>query len=90
MPVWHVLDEADRHARRRQAARLGLTWETAPLHAQPSGALFYFAASLGPWTVRKLLRRPAPWRMSWSFYLAMRIIGAVKERRSWRAAMRHR
>jgi hypothetical protein len=87
MPVWHVLNKAETRARRRQAARLGLTSETAPIHAGPSGALFYFAASLGPWTLRKLLRRPATsWRMSWSFYLAMRIIGAVRERRSWRTA----
>jgi hypothetical protein len=87
MPAWHVLDEADKHARRRSAARLGLTWETAPIHCSPSGGLFYFVASLGPWTWRKLRGQPdESWRMSWSFYLAMRIVSAVSERRSWRAA----
>ena len=71
----------------RSAARLGLTWETAPILSSPSGGWFYFAASVGPWTYRKLRRKPAKaWRMSWSFYLAMRIVSTVKERHSWRAA----
>ena len=87
MPAWSVLDKADEHVRRRSAARLGLTWETAPVQSRPSGVWLYFAASVGPWTWRRLRGRPTPsTRMSWSFYLAMRIISAVKERHSWRAA----
>ncbi len=87
IPVWHVLDKFDERARRRSAARLGLTWQTAPILSSPSGGLFYFAASLGPWTYRTLRGKPATaGRLPWSFYVAMRIVSAVKERHSWRAA----
>ena len=87
-PVWHVLDGFETRARRRSAARLGVTPETLPRQAATSGALFYAAATLGPWAWRKLRLVYVPASPSWTFFLAARMIYAVGERRSWRSAYR--
>jgi hypothetical protein len=88
LPVWHVMDAFDERARRRSAARLGLTAETMPRNGAISGALFHMAATLGPWTWRKLRRKPVPASPPWATYLAARTIYAINERRSWRRAVR--
>ncbi|MDA0158782.1 hypothetical protein OM076_00780 [Solirubrobacter ginsenosidimutans] len=60
-----------------------------PRRATVSGALFYVAATLGPWAWRKLGQKPAPASPPWTFYLTIRIIVALNERRSWRKECRH-
>jgi hypothetical protein len=87
-PLWHIEERLDTRARRRSAARRGLTPETMPRRATVSGALFYVTATLGPWTWRKLRQKPASASPSWTFALAIRIIVALNERRSWRHACR--
>jgi hypothetical protein len=85
-PLWHIEERLDTHARRRSASRLGLTPETMPRRATVSGALFYVAAVLGPWAWRRLRQKPSPASPRWTFYLTIRIIVALNERRSWRQA----
>jgi hypothetical protein len=88
MPLWHVTDEFEAGGRRRSARRLGLTSETVPRRAALSGGMFYLAATLGPWTWRKLRHKPVPASQPWTFVLASRIIAGLNERRSWRRAYR--
>jgi hypothetical protein len=50
-----------------------------------SGALFFSVVTFGG-SVRRWLRGDPAVRATWSFVLATRLVSAVRERRSWRAA----
>ncbi|MDA0172594.1 hypothetical protein OJ998_26060 [Solirubrobacter taibaiensis] len=86
-PAQGAIGGLDRTLRRRSAFRLGLTAETAPRPSTINGGLFFFAATLGQFAWRQY-RGNATHRMPWPVFLAMRLIYAVNERRSWNAATR--
>ena len=84
-PAHHAILELDGELRRRSARRLGLTAETAPPSSTVHGSLFFFAGMLGELVWRRCRGQPTP-SMSWPAFLAMRLVYAVNERRSWNAA----
>jgi hypothetical protein len=87
-PMWGVYEHLEQQARRRSAARLGLTAESLPRRATISGSLFIVPLILAPWVSRRLQGETLPASMPWSVYLASRIVAAIDERRSWRRALR--
>ena len=86
-PAWESTRRLERELRRRSARRLGLTPETVPPLSTIYGGWFYFAGLLATLVWSSARGEPVP-RPSWPVYLAARIILAVNERQSWRAATR--
>jgi hypothetical protein len=84
-----VTDDLEQQARRRSAARLGLTPESLPGRAGVNGSLFVVLLTLAQWVWRRLHGETLPGSTPWSMYLATRLVTAVDERRSWRRALRH-
>jgi hypothetical protein len=58
-----------------------------PQSAESGAARLSGLALLVPWAWRKAHGRPTPID-PWSVYLAMRLVNAINERRSWRRAYR--
>jgi hypothetical protein len=86
-PTWEALGGIETELRRRSARRLGVTPETLPPLSTVYGGIFFFAGTLGTLTWRTR-RGPRATRTRWHLYLAIRLISAVNERRSWRQATR--
>jgi hypothetical protein len=84
-PTGKALDELVSELRRRSARHVGLTAESVPPASTVHGGWLFFAGTIGPWTWRKLRGERTP-SMPWEVFLAMRLILAVNERRSWREA----
>jgi hypothetical protein len=88
LPLQNAVDRLEHTARLRSATRLGVTPETMPLSGSAGPAWLSGTVWIGAWLWRKVRGEPQPVAMSWPAYLAMRLVNAVIERRSWRRAYR--
>ena len=85
-PAHHAILELDGELRRRSARRLGLTAETAPPSSTVQAGSFPLRGHVRRVRVAQVPRgNPTP-PMRWPVFLAMRLVYAVNERRSWNAA----
>ena len=84
-PAWEAISGLDAELRRRSALRLGLTAETVPRSSTVTRGTVLLRGNVGTLVWRKYRGKPTP-RMPWPVFLAMRLIYAVNERRSWNAA----